>query len=109
MSKFEENSEYYKYTIIVILNIGNKEFNHIIELVILYHKKIDHILLLDIIGNLLEDIGNLHILNKKGVIKNNDSLIAQSEYNSVSNNDLLNIKIIDLLFSTWINELNKKM
>ena len=93
VSKFEENSEYYKFTIIVILNIGNKEINHVIKLVILYNKKnkIDNLISLDIIGNLSEDISNLPMLNKKGIIKNNDSLVLLSEYR-FDNNDELNIK-----------------
>ena len=62
ISKFEENITFYKFTIVVILNIGNKEFNHVIELVILYNKSNhqDYLISLDIIGNLPEDqLGNI--------------------------------------------------
>lgn len=57
LSKFEENKTFYKFTIIVILNIGNKELNHVIELIILYNKSNhqDYLISLNIIGNLPED------------------------------------------------------
>ena len=57
ISKFEENRLYYKFTIILILNIGNKELNHVLELGILYNKysKRDYLVSLDIVGNSPED------------------------------------------------------
>ena len=57
LSKFEENSIYYKFTIIVILNIGNKELNHVIELGVIYNRsnQRDYLISLDIIGNSPED------------------------------------------------------
>ena len=57
LSKFEEDCNYYKFTIIVILNIGNKELNHVLELAILYNKytQQDYLVSLNIVGNLPED------------------------------------------------------
>ena len=57
ISSFEENASFYKFTIILILNIGNKELNNVIELVVVYHKssKQDYLISLDILGNLPED------------------------------------------------------
>ena len=57
LSRFEENAKHYKFTIILILNIGNKELNHVLELGILYNKynKRDYLISLDIVGNLPED------------------------------------------------------
>lgn len=87
LSKFEENDTFYKFTIIIILNIGNKEVNYVFELVIIYNKKnkIDYLISLDIIGNVGEDISNLPILSSTPVIKYYDSSILE-------NQELYNIK-----------------
>ena len=57
IASFFENKKYYKFKIIVVLNIGNKELNHVLELTILYNKsnKQDYLLDIDVIGNMPED------------------------------------------------------
>jgi hypothetical protein len=57
ISSFAENSKYYKFIIILIINLGNKEFNNVIELGVVYNKfnQKDFLVSLDVVGNLPED------------------------------------------------------
>jgi hypothetical protein len=95
-----ENDKYYKIIVIVVLNIGNKEFNHVLKLVLLTTKSYDEDYLVDIkiVGSTQEEMKEYYPFTPELIISRDEKYPyrANKGYLRINEKDSIILKEEDI-------------